>query len=585
MSEQVSFAAGAGLLSLNLTALPQGPSSLTPESAQALAGFNALLAQQAATSDLPAAGSGGILPPQGVNLPQSEQVADDEAIRQQLLNLAQLLEQQESVDTDGLAILPEVTRELSKALRDYAQQSDISELPAEVQAALEAQADAEAAASSLAVTPSLPSTPLTTETVAPTSVATESLVSSDTQQSSSLLPNASAQNASLSPEISTLQPQSTSTLEGNTAANAQAQSLAQQELAAQNARPDPVAVPGNSAQISAQSTETSTLVGSAANADRNLTDLARRQNSLNAELESRGQAQAAADADEAAQALTARRVTEPVSTLAPVRSNAEAPVVPQDVLPARVVPERAQAADITTATQTLAATAADENSPVANNNIRLEQPLNLQRADISLDDPQQLLQKNLSAERAATETGGTQRLESNNAASQSVPQHVSQPTQVQKAVTEANNLLMPHQVKINTPAWNSALGERAVLIATQNSRVAEIQLDPPELGSLNVRVQINQDQVSLSFTSPHAHVRDAVEQSLPRLREMFAEQGLALNESSVSDQQQSDRQREGVDERYAGDRQGSGYGDGEQGDEAEQVNVRTGTVSLVDYYA
>ena len=581
MSEQLSFSAGGGLLSLNLTTLPQGPSSLTPESAQALASFNALLAQQGSSSDFQAEGSGALLPPQGANLPQQELLVGDDAIRQQLLNLAQLLEQQENVDADGLVILPEVTRELSKALRDYAQQDDISVLPPEVQTALENQSNVTSGLANLAVE----SGPAAADG---SSLAVEqSALPVAGQQNSDIL-SAATQNGSplLTPEAS-LTPVSENTQ--TVANNPQAQGLSQQEAATQRTQFDTTAQSLNATQpITQAQGQTAEANVAAINAvgstDRTLSDLVRRQGVSTSDAETTGAA-VTADADDSAQSTSVRRVGEAVVVPQVPRTNTESLASQQQELPqVRVTSERAALADVVAATQTI--NTGIDDSPAPNSGIRLEQPLNLQSSDALSDDPQQLLQRSLSADRAAADAGSSlsQRLEAANATSQAVPQHVSQPTQVQKAVTEANNLLMPHQVKLNTPAWNNALGERAVLIATQNSRVAEIQLDPPELGSLNVRVQINQDQVSLSFTSPHAHVRDAVEQSLPRLREMFAEQGLALNESSVSDQQQNDRQREGVDERYAGDRQ-RGYGSGEQVDEGEQLRARTATVSLVDYYA
>jgi hypothetical protein len=84
-------------------------------------------------------------------------------------------------------------------------------------------------------------------------------------------------------------------------------------------------------------------------------------------------------------------------------------------------------------------------------------------------------------------------------------------------------------------AWGQAISERVLLMTAGSLQLAEIRLDPPELGTLHVRLQLNQDQASLSFTSPHAQVRDALEQQMPRLRDMLAEQGLNLESSSVAD--------------------------------------------------
>jgi flagellar hook-length control protein FliK len=69
-------------------------------------------------------------------------------------------------------------------------------------------------------------------------------------------------------------------------------------------------------------------------------------------------------------------------------------------------------------------------------------------------------------------------------------------------------------------------------MATNNHQVAELRLDPPQLGPVEVRLSIANDQASLSFASPHAAVRDAIQASLPRLQDML--QGLGINLGSVS---------------------------------------------------
>lgn len=129
-------------------------------------------------------------------------------------------------------------------------------------------------------------------------------------------------------------------------------------------------------------------------------------------------------------------------------------------------------------------------------------------------------------------------------------------------------------------AWGQAISERVLLMTAGSLQVAEIRLDPPELGTLHVRLQLNQDQASLSFSSPHAQVRDALEQQMPRLREMLAEQGLNLESSSVAD----DSERR---ERSAPD---AGQGTGLMAEQDEDtaitvVPVAASSRSLVDDYA
>ena len=143
------------------------------------------------------------------------------------------------------------------------------------------------------------------------------------------------------------------------------------------------------------------------------------------------------------------------------------------------------------------------------------------------------------------------------------------------------------QMPVGTPPtaanWSSSIADKVFIAASQNLRVVNIQLDPPELGALQVRLQISgpDQQLSATFSSPNGAVRDVLEQQLPRLREMLAEQGINLGEASVSDQRADNSRRSDVDERgSSGD-----YADSEEGAAEFNPLNSQGTLSLVDFYA
>src|SRR5690606_29135511 len=91
---------------------------------------------------------------------------------------------------------------------------------------------------------------------------------------------------------------------------------------------------------------------------------------------------------------------------------------------------------------------------------------------------------------------------------------------------------------------SEAVVDRVMWMSSQNLKSAEIQLDPAELGRLEVRIQMSQDQTQVTFASPHANVRDALEGQLHRLRELFAQQGMDLLDVNVSDQSLARGQQE-----------------------------------------
>ena len=100
--------------------------------------------------------------------------------------------------------------------------------------------------------------------------------------------------------------------------------------------------------------------------------------------------------------------------------------------------------------------------------------------------------------------------------------------------------VMPAQVTINTPVshekWGDEFNQKITWLSNQKEQTAELHLNPPQLGPMDVVLKVSGDQATALFTSPHAAVREAVEQALPRLREMLADSGIMLGNATVSDQ-------------------------------------------------
>lgn len=102
------------------------------------------------------------------------------------------------------------------------------------------------------------------------------------------------------------------------------------------------------------------------------------------------------------------------------------------------------------------------------------------------------------------------------------------------ATTVKPELVVPNRV--GSSDWSEAVAGRITLMINQRMSTARIHIHPPELGPIEVKVNLNQEQASVQFTSQSAQVRDALEQSIPRLREMLETAGFSLADSGVSDQ-------------------------------------------------
>ena len=127
---------------------------------------------------------------------------------------------------------------------------------------------------------------------------------------------------------------------------------------------------------------------------------------------------------------------------------------------------------------------------------------------------------------------------------QQSPNHVSAVTQTQQTLTKIDGMSVAQaQSAIDKPLdlqqqdAAQKMQERIQMMVSKNIQRADIRLDPPELGSMHVRIHTQGDQTTVQFQVQSTQARDAIDQTMPRLREMLEQQGLNLAESSVSEQQ------------------------------------------------
>ncbi|MEQ1579612.1 MAG: flagellar hook-length control protein FliK [Steroidobacteraceae bacterium] len=89
---------------------------------------------------------------------------------------------------------------------------------------------------------------------------------------------------------------------------------------------------------------------------------------------------------------------------------------------------------------------------------------------------------------------------------------------------------------VGAPGWSDELGAQLHLMADKGHSVASLRLSPEHLGPLEVQISVQDSQASVWFGSTNSDTRAALEQALPRLREMFAAQGMSLSQSGVFNQ-------------------------------------------------
>jgi len=109
--------------------------------------------------------------------------------------------------------------------------------------------------------------------------------------------------------------------------------------------------------------------------------------------------------------------------------------------------------------------------------------------------------------------------------------------------TTQNNPLMQsaalqQPIELHAKQAHAVMGDRIMMMINQGKQEVTIRLDPAELGSMNIKLQVQQDQLQVSIHTQIGQSRDIIEQNLPRLREQLAQQGINLGEANVEQQSQ-----------------------------------------------
>lgn len=104
------------------------------------------------------------------------------------------------------------------------------------------------------------------------------------------------------------------------------------------------------------------------------------------------------------------------------------------------------------------------------------------------------------------------------------------------AAPSAKPALPAIEIPLGDSRWSGAVAQRAVVAIQQGLQQAQITITPAQLGPIDLQLQLQDEKASVTMISPHAAVREMLESSTPRLREMLEQQGFSLEQNLVSDQ-------------------------------------------------
>lgn len=112
--------------------------------------------------------------------------------------------------------------------------------------------------------------------------------------------------------------------------------------------------------------------------------------------------------------------------------------------------------------------------------------------------------------------------------------------------------------RVGTPAWDNQISQKVVFMLAGKDQSATLTLNPPDLGPVQVVLNVSNDQASVAFSANQLEVRQALENAMPKLKEMLGESGIALGNATVD--AGSPDQRQAQAERDAGGARGPRFG-------------------------
>jgi len=139
----------------------------------------------------------------------------------------------------------------------------------------------------------------------------------------------------------------------------------------------------------------------------------------------------------------------------------------------------------------------------------------------------------------------------------------------QTAVTQGSDRI---PARLGTTAWDNQVSQKVVWMVAGADQSATLTLNPPDLGPVQVVLNVNNDQATVAFSSNTPEVREALESAMPRLREMLSDAGVTLGESSVSANMPDGRQ--------ADTNNGNGNRSGNGNNGGNGTGVRTGETDV-----
>lgn len=101
------------------------------------------------------------------------------------------------------------------------------------------------------------------------------------------------------------------------------------------------------------------------------------------------------------------------------------------------------------------------------------------------------------------------------------------------------------ETPVGTEGWGEEIGSHISWLSEQKISKAELTLHPAELGVLDITINNEDERVTVSIVTRNEAARELLQEHLPRLADLLRQNGLALEQGSVSQHSAGQREDQG----------------------------------------
>lgn len=131
------------------------------------------------------------------------------------------------------------------------------------------------------------------------------------------------------------------------------------------------------------------------------------------------------------------------------------------------------------------------------------------------------------------------------------------------------------QPNVGSAGWDQAVGQKLTWMVSGGIQSASLTLNPPDLGPMQVVLSVHNQQADATFITAQPEVKQALEQAMPKLREMMDQAGIQLGQATVNTGNPNQQHNAPSQQARSGGRGGLG------GDDEGELAAVGGTTSVV----